>query len=191
MIFGPRPQPADTAAQAGEAAGGSAVAPAEPPDPGGVPAAAPCTVHEGLRNLVQLLPRVARALRSRTGRGGVSDTVLGPRHGAALALLREEGTTVGNLAAVLDLNLATVSGLVADLERAGFAERSTDPADRRRTLVRIVPDREAAVDRWLEESAAPITRVLQRLSPQERTVFVKAMGYLEAELNDAGSPSGR
>jgi DNA-binding MarR family transcriptional regulator len=145
-----------------------------------------CTVPESLHNLVQLLPRVMRGLR-RASREPVADdeVPLGPRHSSALALLRgkETTTTVGALASALDLNLATVSGLVADLERAGFAERSTDPADRRRTIVRITPHSEQLVDLWLEGSTAPIARALQHLSPVERNIFVKAMGYLDAELN--------
>ncbi len=111
---------------------------------------------------------------------------LGPRHGSALSLLREHQSTVGALAVALDLNLATVSGLVADLERVGFAERSTDPADRRRTIVRIAPGSDGLVNAWLEGATAPIVRALQQLSPEERTIFIKAMGYLEAELNGTG-----
>jgi DNA-binding MarR family transcriptional regulator len=76
-----------------------------------------------------------------------------------------------------------VSGLVADLERVGFVERSADPADRRRIIVRVRPGHEAVVDAWLEGATAPLVRTLLQLSPRERAVFVKAMGYLDAELN--------
>jgi DNA-binding MarR family transcriptional regulator len=116
---------------------------------------------------------------------------LGPRHGSALSLIREHESTVGVLASALDLNLATVSGVVADLERVGFAERSTDPEDRRRTIVRITPGSEALVDTWLEGATAPIVRALQKLSPAERTTFIKAMGYLEAELNGSREMTSR
>jgi DNA-binding MarR family transcriptional regulator len=143
-----------------------------------------CTVHEGMRRLVQLLPRVVRGLRRRPDEPvEVAGVQLGPRHGSALALIREGATTVGTLAAALDLNLATVSGLVADLERVDFVERSTDPADRRRTIVGVAAGQEELVDLWLEGATAPIVRALQMLSSEERATFVKAMGYLEAELN--------
>lgn len=152
-----------------------------------------CTVHEGLHNLVLLLPRVARGLRRRREAPVVIDGMpLGRRHGAALALLREQPCTVGALAATLELNLATVSGLVADLERAHFVERSADPGDRRRTIVRIVAGREDAVGAWLATTTAPIVRALEQLSAEERATFVKAMGLLDAELNAscAVAPSG-
>jgi DNA-binding MarR family transcriptional regulator len=152
-----------------------------------------CTVHEGMRRLVQLLPRVMRGMR----RGPDPSTpqpegvALGPRHGAVLALVRNGERSVGSLAAEVDLNLATVSGLVAELERAGFVERWPDTSDRRRTLVRVVPDNALKVDLWLEGATAPIMRALIHLEPHERAVFVKAMSLLEAEFNrdQSGCPS--
>jgi DNA-binding MarR family transcriptional regulator len=143
-----------------------------------------CSVPEALRHLVQLLPRLTRGLRRRHGEPRqLHGVTLGPRHGSALALLREDVWTVGSLAAVLDLNLATVSGLVADLERVAFVERSADPADRRRTVVRVRAGREEAVDAWLEEATAPIVGALELLTPCERAVLVKAVAYLDAELS--------
>ena len=47
--------------------------------------------------------------------------------------------TVGELASRLGLTLPTVSGVLADLDRAGLVERRPDPADRRRTIVQIIP----------------------------------------------------
>ncbi|WP_329456956.1 MarR family winged helix-turn-helix transcriptional regulator [Streptomyces sp. NBC_01497] len=151
-------------------------------------AEAGCSAHEGMRRLIQLLPRITRGLRRRPAGPIVLDNVpLGPTHGSALALIQENrGVTVGALATALDLGMATVSGLVADLERVGFAERSPDPADRRRTLVRIVPGSESLVEVWLEGATAPIMRALQQLRADERTTFVKAMGLLEQELNTPG-----
>lgn len=150
-----------------------------------------CTVHDGLGRLVQLLPRVVRALRRQpNAKESVGGVVLGPRHSSALALIRERELTVGQLAAALGLTLATVSGLVGDLEQVGFAERSTDPRDRRRILVRVEPGRVAYVDAWLEGATAPLMRALQRLDDAERSAFIKGLGYLEAELNRSTAAEG-
>ena len=141
-------------------------------------------MHEGMRRLVQLLPRVMRGMRRRPDEVvHLRGVALGPRHGSVLALVRDGERSVGSLAAEVDLNLATVSGLVADLERAGFIERWPDASDRRRTMARVVPGNEPSVDLWLEGATAPIIRALNHLDPQERAVFVKAMSLLEAELN--------
>jgi DNA-binding MarR family transcriptional regulator len=54
-----------------------------------------------------------------------------------LAVLRaDEPMTIGQIADVLGITLPTASHLVDKLVRAGFAERSDDPLDRRRAVVR-------------------------------------------------------
>ncbi len=148
-----------------------------------------CTVHEGLRKLTQLLPRVMRGMRKQADEPlALRGTTLGPRHASVLALLREQDRTVGALASELDLNLATVSGLVADLERVGFVGRSPDPADRRRTIVTVAPGQDVLVDTWLDGASAPIVRALEQLDDAERATFVKAMTLLESELRSAPGP---
>jgi len=113
---------------------------------------------------------------------------LGPRHVAVLEQLRDGPLTVGTLAARLDLTLSTVSGVLADLDRAGFIVRQADARDRRRTIVQITPGQNAQIEEWLDGAAQPLARVLDRLDPQERAAFLKAMDMLEAELRvqDAG-----
>jgi DNA-binding MarR family transcriptional regulator len=96
--------------------------------------------------------------------------------------LRDGPLTVGTLASRLDLTLSTVSGVLADLDRAGFVVRHADVNDRRRTIVQITPDKNALVEEWLDGAAQPLARVLDRLAPGERAAFLKAMDMLEAEL---------
>ena len=88
--------------------------------------------------LMQLFPRVTRGMRRWQDRAApLSSAPLSPRHVAALEQLRGGPVTVSELAARLGLTLPTVSGVLADLDRAGFIERHPDPADRRRTIVQI------------------------------------------------------
>jgi DNA-binding MarR family transcriptional regulator len=138
--------------------------------------------------LMQLLPRVSKLLRLHQDRAAPdSPAPLGPRHVAALQQLREGPLTVGELAARLALTLPTVSGVLADLDRAGFVERRPDPADRRRTIVQIAPARSACVGQWLDGAAGPLARVLDQLSPDEQAAFLKAMDMLETELRGNGT----
>jgi DNA-binding MarR family transcriptional regulator len=133
--------------------------------------------------LMQLMPRIARGMRRSQDRAApLTTTPLGPRHVAALEHLRERPLTVGSLAGRLGLTLSTVSGVLADLDRAGFIVRHADADDRRRTIVRIAPAQSALVEQWLDGAAQPLARVLDRLDPGERDAFGKAMDLLEAEL---------
>jgi DNA-binding MarR family transcriptional regulator len=139
--------------------------------------------------LMQLFPRVTRGMRRWQNRAAPAVTApLGPRHVAALQQLRGGPVTVSELAARLGLTLPTVSGVLADLDRAGFIERQPDPADRRRTIVAIVPAQAALIGEWLDGAASPIARVLDKLSPNEQEAFLKAMDLLEAELRHQDEP---
>jgi DNA-binding MarR family transcriptional regulator len=133
--------------------------------------------------LMQLLPRITRGMRRSQDRSAPQTiTPLSPRHVAALEQLREGPLTVGALATRLDLTLSTVSGVLADLDRAGFVVRSADAGDRRRTIVQITPAKNAEIREWLDSAAQPLARVLERLNPGEQAAFLKAMDMLEAEL---------
>jgi DNA-binding MarR family transcriptional regulator len=133
--------------------------------------------------LMQLFPRVTRGMRRWHNRGTPAPAPLGPRHVAALEQIRSGPVTVGKLASRLDLTLPTVSGVLADLDRANLVERRTDPADRRRTIVQIIPDQEALISHWLDGAAKPLARVLDQLTHAEQEAFLKAMDLLEAELH--------
>jgi DNA-binding MarR family transcriptional regulator len=132
---------------------------------------------------MQLFPRISRGMRRSQDRAAPhSPTPLGPRHVAALEQLRSGPLSVGTLATRLDLTLSTVSGVLADLDRAGFVVRQPDAADRRRTIVQITPGENTLIEQWLDGAAQPLARVLSRLDPTEQATFLKAMDMLEAEL---------
>ena len=138
--------------------------------------------------LMQLFPRVSRGMRRWQDRAApAASTPLGPRHVAALEQLRGGPVTVGELASRLGLTLPTVSGVVADLDRAGFVERHPDPADRRRTIARIAEGKKELASQWLDGAAGPLARVLDKLSPGEQQAFLKAMDLLESELRAPGT----
>lgn len=135
------------------------------------------------QRLMQLLPRISRGMRRSQDRAAPhSPTPLGPRHVAALEQLRAGPLSVGTLATRLGLTLSTVSGVLADLDRAGFVVREPDAADRRRTIVQITPGEKTLIEQWLDSAAQPLARVLARLDPAEQAAFLKAMDMLEAEL---------
>jgi DNA-binding MarR family transcriptional regulator len=141
--------------------------------------------------LMRVFPRVIREMRRH--QGGMTPamlTELGPRHVAVLEQLREGSLVVGDLAGRLGLTLSTVSGLLADLDHAGLIDRAPDTADRRRTIVAISPGNKDVVERWLDGAAAPLARVLDQLSQDERKAFLKAMDLLDRELGPHDAAAG-
>jgi DNA-binding MarR family transcriptional regulator len=140
--------------------------------------------------LMQVFRRVSRGMRRWQDSAAPAATApLSPRHVAALEQLLGGPVAVGELASRLGLTLTTVSGVLADLDRAGFIERHSDPADRRRTIVQVIPAQAALIGEWLDGAAKPLARVLDKLSPSEQQAFLKAMDLLETELRSQGTQS--
>jgi DNA-binding MarR family transcriptional regulator len=140
--------------------------------------------------LMQAFRRVSRGMRRWQDEAAPPATApLTPRHVAALEQLLAGPLAVSELSSRLGLTLPTVSGLLADLDRAGFVERHADPADRRRTIVQVIPTRAALIGEWLDGAARPLARVLDQLSPSEQQAFLKAMDLLESELGSQEAPS--
>ena len=140
--------------------------------------------------LMQVFRRVSRGMRRWQDSAAPPATApLSPRHVAALEQLLGGPVTVSELASRLGLTLTTVSGVLADLDRAGFIERHPDPADRRRTIVQVIPAQAALIGEWLDGAAKPLARVLDKLSPSEQAAFLKAMDLLETELHSRDAQS--
>jgi DNA-binding MarR family transcriptional regulator len=71
---------------------------------------------------------------------------------------RLESVNAGRLAAESGLSTGAVTTVLDRLERAGFARRVQDPADRRRVLVELTPEARARLD----ELYAPLVEELSR-----------------------------
>lgn len=143
-------------------------------------------VEEALRTVLQALPEVAAGLK----RPGVPAplevlfTTLGPRHLPVLSYLMLDGPmSVGELSDRLGLAAPTTSLMIRDLDRAGLVQRTEDPGDRRRRLVRIAPDHDEMVRAWLDRRAQPIRSALERMSPTERRALSRGLQLLAEELS--------
>ncbi|QKW10585.1 winged helix-turn-helix transcriptional regulator [Streptomyces sp. NA04227] len=101
---------------------------------------------------------------------------LAPRHLSLLSYLLFDGPmTVNELAARLGIAPTTASLLVGDLSRQGILERREDEADRRRRIIGIAPDQQAAISAWLAPGAAAWRTALAPLTPDQRQLFVDTL----------------
>ena len=99
-----------------------------------------------LRRLVGALGRTA-AQHSLFVQATASRLGIGPTDLDCLLLLNDLGpASAGQLAEVLGLTTGAITGVVDRLVTAGFVLRESDPSDRRRVIVRPVPDQTRRID---------------------------------------------
>jgi DNA-binding MarR family transcriptional regulator len=98
----------------------------------------------------------------------------------ALALLPQEGMTMGELAAFLRVTGAAASVLADRLVGQGLAVRHADPADRR--VVRLAPtqDGTAVAERYRDNQRRGVAALLDRLSDAQVVAWLDIMETLAA-----------
>jgi DNA-binding MarR family transcriptional regulator len=94
-----------------------------------------------------------------------------------------------DLARALMLSPAGMTNRVDRLEAAGWIERRNDPDDRRSSLVVLTDDGRDLIDRAVADHVANEARLLEPLSPTERTAFDRALRTLLRQFDT--SPATR
>ena len=113
---------------------------------------------------------------------------LGARHASALLSVALNGPmTVSQLARRHHVMVKTASLIAVELERAGLLERRADPADRRRTILKIAKGKERAAEDGVKRRAAPLERTLDRLSPPQREGLIRGLEVLAEEMSRSPS----
>ncbi len=152
---------------------------------------------------------VVRALRRVNFQGSIFGQTIAIRLGLsesdidALELLIDTGAaTAGKLSDVMGLTTGAVTRVVDRLEQAGYVRRVTDPADRRRVVIEVVPERVATIESLLESLERAAAAEVDRYSPEQLATindFLSRMADLtqseSARLrtltkDDASEPTG-
>ena len=105
---------------------------------------------------------------------------------AVLIQISEHGTEgaiyVSDLAAAIKQPLPAVSRGLRQLEQEGLIERTTDPNDRRKTLVKATEQGLAASRQCEEAISGYFNRVAHRLTPQQFTQLMELQDALLAAV---------
>jgi DNA-binding MarR family transcriptional regulator len=117
---------------------------------------------------------IVRALRGIDFHGEVFGQTIAVRLGLsesdikALELLVDtHPVTAGRLAELLNLSTGAVTRVLDRLEQAGYVRRTSDPADRRRVVVEVVPERLSAIREALEPLGEAHVAVVAAFSDAE------------------------
>jgi DNA-binding MarR family transcriptional regulator len=152
-----------------------------PPGPGERQAA-----MAGLRDALALLMGAGRR-----GRGRVTQSqALSHTHLRAMFLLLRQGeATAGALARAADLNPASVTAMVDQLQHRGLVERRRHAEDRRICLVALTQTGQAIVSAQEQRTAARLHGLLEGISDEELRAATRVLDRLTALMDDTAGPA--
>jgi len=121
-------------------------------------------------------------------------------HGGEAAQQRGQGTgdceggprTPAELAEAAGVTRATMTGLIDTLERDGFVKREPDPNDRRMMSVRLTPEGERFLMKFLPGHFQAIASLMSPLTEAERKTLVQLLGKVQqhaSTLNGGNKPA--
>ena len=130
------------------------------------------------------------ALQKRSKRMETTIGITGPQRLALRLVSRFPGLPAGRLARLLHLHPSTVTGIVKRLVDRGLLSRTSDPPDRRRTLLRVTPagTELLALPQATIESA--VKAALSGLSARQLDAALKALSRIAVSL-EAMDPADR
>jgi DNA-binding MarR family transcriptional regulator len=155
--------------------------------PAGSPTTSPATAeaqatlaNQELASRLRLnVNRLHRRLRQESLAG------LSPAQASALGAVNRLGSpTLGELAAIEQVQPPTMTRIVASLQESGMVTRVTDAADRRSARVRITPAGKRSLERIRTLKNAFLTRRLADLSPGEQERATELVALLEHLLGE-------
>ena len=130
-----------------------------------------------------LIYEVARLMRRRfEDEASVHGFTL-PQWRALAEIYRTEGLAQVSLAAALDIDQMTVSGIVSRLEKRGLIDRYPDPNDSRAKLAKLTPAGLALVTDAKNVGRALYENALDGLSPADRETMAAQLRLIRDNLN--------
>jgi DNA-binding MarR family transcriptional regulator len=100
----------------------------------------------------------------------------------ALWATKGKGMPHKDIVAAMGVTRATVSGLMAGLERDGFVKSTVDREDRRKLLARLTAKGRAVIQKAFEANLAHFRTVFASLSSDELTVLTTLLRQLREGL---------
>ncbi|MEV4706079.1 MarR family transcriptional regulator [Actinoplanes sp. NPDC049316] len=91
-----------------------------------------------------------------------------------------ESATAGQIAERTNLTTGAVTSMLRRLQQAGWVTAERDPADRRRVIVTLRPERITELERPYERFAERAERLIEGYSVEELTLLVRHFGRMQA-----------
>jgi len=130
-----------------------------------------------------LVHEVARMMRRRFEEEASVHGFTLPQWRALAEIFRNEGIAQVGLAAALDVDQMTVSGIVSRLEKRGLIDRYPDPNDSRAKLAKLTPAGRELVTRAKNVGRALYENALDGISLADREKMAAQLRLIRDNLN--------
>lgn len=121
----------------------------------------------------------------------VEDIVTSPQLRVLVMIATRGPQTLGGVAAELGVHASNATRTCEKLVRAGFIERTEDPADRRFVRVTLTPAGRALVERVISHRRAALADVLAGMDPHGRSAAVDSFRAFASAAGDLPGADGR
>ena len=133
---------------------------------------------------VEVLPRLMRAVASRTFRGD-GPPVASMTQFRLLRRLSERSWLTSELALSMKLSAPTVSAAVDSLVRQGLVERGEATGDRRAIPLHMTEKGVRSYEAALQRAHGALLQIIDRLSPADQVALETAMRAVSAVLEES------
>lgn len=99
-----------------------------------------------------------------------------------LFLWEQEGLTQGELCRLVQVEQPTMANTLARMERDGLIDRHPDPADGRRSVIRLTAKGRSLKDPAIASARRVNDRAAEGLSGEERTALLRLLAKVAANL---------
>ena len=129
-----------------------------------------------------LIHEVARLMKRRFEDEARLHDITLPQWRTLSQIALNEGVTQAQLAAAVDLDPMTISGVLNRLEKRGLIDRFPDPADSRAKLARLTAEGEALFETARTVGLAMYETALQGVSKADQDLVVAALSKMRDNL---------
>lgn len=127
--------------------------------------------------LIFLISKAGHALKNYMKREGINEgvTISSAQAGMLMALKMRDGLPMNQLSEIISIDNAAVTRHVDDLERKGLARREPDAGDRRKTIIRIMPEGIAEAEKAKAVARRVNSMIKDGFTEQEIEIFKRIL----------------
>jgi DNA-binding MarR family transcriptional regulator len=133
-------------------------------------------------SLFYMLHDATRQLRKHFDRRATRLELTRAQWRALKATSRQEGLSQADLADYLDMEAIPVGRVIDRLEKTGFVERRSDPADRRRWRLYLTPKAHAIVDQMEDIATGLREDALRGVDRDDLDALMRVLGQIKENL---------